>query len=253
MIQRIAKRALLLAGGFGTRLRPLTDRLPKCLVPIGGRPLLELWLDRLFLSNAEVSMDEVLVNTHYMPRSVDQFIAQSRWKSRVTIVHEPVLLGTAGTIRANADWFGEQPLLLAHADNFSVFQLAQFQDVFSHRPSQCLGTMMTFSTDTPQSCGIVHCDHRGIISQYWEKDSNAQGHLANAAVFLLDAKIHHVLAAHPNDSDFCGHTVPRLVGCLNTFHNSTYHRDIGTLHAYESAQADLRAGIVSLTEGLSHQ
>ncbi len=55
-------RALLLAAGLGTRLRPITDKIPKCLVPIQGKPLLEIWLDKLY----EAGVQEFLVNTHYL-------------------------------------------------------------------------------------------------------------------------------------------------------------------------------------------
>ena len=66
-------RALLLAAGLGTRLRPITDKIPKCLVPIQGRPLLEIWLDKL----CEVGVQEFLVNTHYLAAQVEEFISNS--------------------------------------------------------------------------------------------------------------------------------------------------------------------------------
>ncbi|MGH9203514.1 MAG: sugar phosphate nucleotidyltransferase, partial [Vicinamibacterales bacterium] len=86
-------RALLLAAGYGTRLKPLTDAVPKCLVPIRGRPLLDYWLDLLFTDGIEAA----LINTHHLADRVQAFVAASRWKSRVTLVHEDSLLGTGGT------------------------------------------------------------------------------------------------------------------------------------------------------------
>ena len=81
-------RALLLAAGLGTRLRPITMRTPKCLVPISGEPLLGLWLKKL----EEAGCEDVLINTHYLAEQVDDFI-KNRKSSAMTIqtVHEPEL------------------------------------------------------------------------------------------------------------------------------------------------------------------
>ena len=95
-------RALLLAAGLGTRLRPLTMQTPKCLVPIGGEPLLGHWLRKLELAGC----DSVLVNTHYLAEQVKAFLQS--WQSprmNVSSVHEPELLGTAGTLLANQEVF----------------------------------------------------------------------------------------------------------------------------------------------------
>ena len=77
-------RALLLAAGLGTRLRPLTNYVPKCLVPIHGRPLLDYWLEALLYHEVE----EVLINTHYMAPMVQQYLIQSTWLPRIKMVHE---------------------------------------------------------------------------------------------------------------------------------------------------------------------
>ena len=88
-------RALLLAAGLGTRLRPITDSVPKCLVPIRGRPLLGYWFDILFRGG----VDRALVNLHYHADAVRSFIPASPWRGRIETVYEEKLLGTAGTAR----------------------------------------------------------------------------------------------------------------------------------------------------------
>ena len=90
-------RALLLAAGLGTRLKPLTDYLPKCLVPIHGRPLIDFWLQLL----VENGIDEILINTHYLEPLVSKYLSGSSWLKNVTLVHEERLLGTGGTILKN--------------------------------------------------------------------------------------------------------------------------------------------------------
>jgi mannose-1-phosphate guanylyltransferase len=165
-------RALLLSAGLGTRLRPLTETLPKCLAPIRGKPLLEIWLDRL----SAAGIEEFLINTHYLNNQVEYFIAASRYKDRVTLVHEKKLLGTAGTLAANIDFFQNQDGMLIHADNYCLSDLREFQEAHNRRPKECVMTMMTFRTDTPESCGIVNLDEFNIVQQFQLKiDENHIG------------------------------------------------------------------------------
>lgn len=94
-------KAILLAAGVGSRLRPLTDHTPKCLVPVGGRPLLAIWFDAL----VRHGVTEVLLNTHHLADRVGEFVATHTPRGlRVTLFHEPVLLGSAGTVKANRDF-----------------------------------------------------------------------------------------------------------------------------------------------------
>jgi len=227
------RRGLLLAGGYGSRLKPLTDKTPKCLVPIAGRPLLYYWLQALF--DSESPLQRVLVNTHYLSEQVLDFVESSPWCNRVDFVHEERLLGTAGTIRYNWKYFGNEPFFVAHADNFSCFSLSEFKNRFASRPSECVGTMMTFESDRPKECGIVELDSRGVVVGYHEKVPNPPGVLANAAVFIFDVAIHGFLRDNPEAFDLCADAIPRLIGRLNTYHNSIYHRDIGTPDSYRLA------------------
>ena len=162
-------RALLLAAGFGTRLRPLTLTTPKCLVQIGGQPLLERWLQSLeacFCSNA-------LVNTHYLSDQVHAFLAE-RPESKMSIqsTYEPELLGTAGTLLANQSFFEGCTGLLIHADNATDFDLNELVNAHQNRPKGCILTMLTFNTDNPQSCGIVEIDGQGVVQAFYEKQKN---------------------------------------------------------------------------------
>jgi len=103
-------KALLLAAGYGTRLRPLTEHLPKCLVPIKGQPLLGIWLEHLDAAGC----GPFLVNTHYRAEQVAAFIEASPFRAQVTLTHEKHLLGTAATLLGNLDFFGGEDGLLIH-------------------------------------------------------------------------------------------------------------------------------------------
>ena len=93
-------KAILLAAGLGTRLRPITDTTPKCLVPIGSKPLLQIWLERL----SEAGIGPFLINTHYLADQVKTFVEESAFRKKITLVHENHLLGTAGTLIENLDF-----------------------------------------------------------------------------------------------------------------------------------------------------
>jgi len=97
-------KALLLAAGLGTRLRPLTNTIPKCMVPVRGRPLLDYWLDLLLSAGIE----QLLVNTHYLPDVVREFVRSSQWEARIKLAHEDhlalndVLMPSVAFISGNA-------------------------------------------------------------------------------------------------------------------------------------------------------
>lgn len=106
--------ALLLAAGLGSRLKPFTNQWPKCLMPIGGRPLLEYWLCSLYRSDVK----RVIVNSHHHQIAVTQFLQRRQFDNWVIPVAEPTLLGTAGTLRENRILLRGDTVLLAHADNW---------------------------------------------------------------------------------------------------------------------------------------
>ena len=228
-------RALLLAAGLGTRLRPLTDRVPKCLVPIRGRPLLGYWLTLLF----DGGVERTLVNTHYLPQLVQNYIAASPWRERVTLVHEETLLGTGGTVLHNRDFFGPRAFLVGHADNLTCFNLREFSARHAQRPTGVAITMMTFETDDPQSCGIVEEDAHGLVLAFHEKVANPPGTTANAAVYIFELEVVDFMATLGKEIiDLSTEVIPFFLGRIQTFHNTGYHRDIGTPESLRRANLE---------------
>lgn len=226
-------RALLLAAGLGTRLRPLTDTVPKAMVDIAGRPLLDRWLAMLFAGGIE----RVLVNTHYLGPVIRSFVRSSPWSGSVDLVDEAVLLGTGGTLLANRPWFGEGSLLVTHGDNASDLDVAAFIRAHAARPRHVLATMALFRTEHPQSCGIVLMDDNGIIREFHEKKANPPGNLANAAAFIFEPEIFtYLVAAGKSVIDLSAEIIPRLLGRIQGFEIDGYHRDIGTPESLEMAR-----------------
>lgn len=236
-------RALLLAAGFGTRLRPLTDSVPKCLVEIAGKPLLAYWLD-LLLRHA--SIERVIINTHYLPERVKEFIAGSRWRDRIDLFFEESLLGTGGTLLATRHHFPSGAVLVAHADNLSLFDLDTFLACHAKRPTGCVMTMMTFDTDSPSSCGIVELDGSGVVVGFHEKSANPPGRRANGAVYIIEQEVIDFAAGLGRPFvDISVDIIPHYIGHIATFHNDNYHRDIGTPESYQQAQQDMTHRAIS--------
>lgn len=231
-------RALLLAAGLETRLRPLTDSIPKCLVPVHGRPLLDYWLDSLF----EGGIEEVLINTHYLADAVAGHVKQSPWQDRITLVHERQLLGTGGTILANRGFFREQAFLVAHADNLTELDIGAFRACHEARPGGIVITMALFRTDAPETCGIVTLDERGIVREFHEKSAEPHGDLANGAVYIFEPGVVDFMATLGGHTvDLSTEVIPHFMGRITGFEVAGYYRDIGTLESLERAQREFPA------------
>jgi mannose-1-phosphate guanylyltransferase len=225
--------ALLLAAGLGTRLRPYTEHWPKCLMPIQGHPLLEYWLSAL----QKVKINDVLVNTHYHADIVLDFLQRESFAGWVKSVYEKDLLGTAGTLRANIDYFEDNTVLFAHADNLCCCDFSEFLDFhYNARPEGTVMTMMTFATSTPSTCGIVEINDDGVVTGFYEKVANPPGNLANAAVYLIEPVLIQWLANNKEISDFSTEVIPEFMGKIATWKNDNVLVDIGTIDSLTKAQ-----------------
>jgi len=229
-------KALLLAAGLGTRLQPITHRIQKCLVPISGKPLIEYWLDNL----SQTSITDFLINTHHHAYQMQSYIQRSKYASKVTLVHEENLLLTGGTILQNRDFINNKTFMLVHADNLCLCDFNAFIKAHTSRPKNTLITMMLFHTSNPESCGIVECDEEGIVQHFYEKVIAPPSNLANGAIYICEPEIIDFLVSlNQKEIDFSTEVIPHFLGRINTFLNKEYHRDIGTLESYATAQIDL--------------
>jgi len=229
-------KALLLCAGLGTRLRPVTNQLPKVLVPINGKPLLEYWLDNL----SQAGVQEFLINTHYLSEKIETFVANSKYKGRITLVYEKELLNTAGPIVANKSFFDkDEAFLLVHADNISFCDFKEFINTHKNRPKKCDITMMIFKTDTPSSCGIVELDNM-VVKRFYEKVQNPPSNLANGAVYICEYSIINFLETlGKKNIDFSLDVIPNYMGKISAYFNEIYHRDIGTIESYALSQVEV--------------
>jgi len=222
-------KAFLLAAGTGSRLRPITDHTPKCLLPIGGTPLLDLWLDALH--RAEV--DEVLVNLHYLPHLVLRHLQARSGPPAVRTAFEPELLGSAGTLRHHRDWVQDEEFFLAfNADNLTDFDPHVLIDF--HRGGDAEATLTVFHAEDPSRCGVVQVDHTGLVTDFTEKPSEPVGNLANAGMYAFNPSV--LLQIDDTVPHDIGHQLlPSLVGRMRALPVEGFFCDIGTPAAYQDA------------------
>lgn len=237
----MSTKAFLLAAGKGTRLRPLTDTVPKCLVPINGVPLLEIWIRQL----EAAGISEVLINTHHLSDQVETFVSRMARETTLSLatVHEATLLGSGGTVWHNRDFVADaDAFFVVYADNLTPLRLADMAAAHKqYRRRGGLLTMGLFHAANPSACGIAQLDSCGKILSFIEKPLHPTGDLANGGIYVADRSIFDHFPVPPGDGgvlDFGHHVLPRLVGNLYGYEIGCYFRDIGTPESYQAAQQE---------------
>jgi len=223
-------KAFLLAGGLGTRLRPLTDSTPKCLLPILGTPMLRIWFDLC----RQHGIDEVLINVHSHGGAVRKFIEENRDGLSVRLFEEAELLGSAGTVRANRDWVGsENCFWVLYADVLTTTNLTEMLAFHDSRGQ--IATIGVYEVPEPSRCGIVQVDERGVVRDFAEKPKAPAGNLAFSGLLLATPAIFNFIPdSRPVDLGF--HVLPQIVGRMAAYRIRDFLIDMGTLETYRAAQ-----------------
>jgi len=224
-------KAFLLAAGHGTRLRPLTDKTPKCLLPIRGVPLLQIWLETC----QRFGVDEVLINTHAQTELVQDFLLTQNNGMKVHVIEERELLGSAGTLLKNREWVeGEACFWVFYAD---VLNQADFAAMLrTHEERRPAATLGVYRVPDPARCGIVDVAKDGTVLQFVEKPSHPRGNLAFSGLLIGTPRLLDAIPCK-QQADIGFDVLPRLVGNMIAYPISDYLLDIGTMQNYEQAQA----------------
>ena len=225
--------AFLLAAGSGSRLRPITDSVPKCLVPIGGRPLIAYNLDLL----SRHGITKVVVNGHHLHQKIADYLAATQFPFEVILTYEPTLLGSAGTLHANrklAD--GAEDFFVLYADNLTNANLSQLGA--QHRRTRSLATIGLFEAPVPSACGIVTLNADRLVAHFEEKPHRPRSNLAFAGLLIASrALLDQIPDTIP--CDLARDVLPNLVGQIHGWRVEGYLRDIGTLASYQQAEREL--------------
>ena len=218
--------ALFLSAGYGKRLGALTAEFPKCLMPVYGCPVLRYWLDLAGV----LRCNQAIVNTHFKAELVEKYICDIEQPCKILIDKENVLLGTSGTILRHSNTLRQGTSLVAHADNFSIFDVNEFLNAHLRNVKDGFSiTMMAFETMNPEECGIIEHNENDVVVNFHEKTKNPPGNLANAAVFLIEPEFFDWFESQAPSFDFSADILPKLRGKLKFWKNDSVHVDIGTL------------------------
>lgn len=218
---------VLLSAGLGTRLKPITDSVPKCLVEVNGKPLIDHWIEKFEL----VDCGKLIVNTHHLSSKVIKYLENHKTHLDIDIRHEEQLLGTAGTVISLKKEIENNMVILAHGDNMTNLDLEGIVNAYRNRPRESILTMLTFRTDRPEMCGIVKTDADGIVRGFYEKVHDAPGFIANGALYVFGKECLELmdqLNAGCKLFDFSLDVIPNMIGKINTFHTTDKFIDIGT-------------------------
>jgi NDP-sugar pyrophosphorylase family protein len=235
-------RAILLAGGKGTRLRPLTLHTPKPIVPIFDRPFLRYQIDLL---RQVPEIDEIVLSLNYQPRRIEEVFGDgSNLGVHLSYVVEPNPLGTGGAIKFAAGDYKGEPLVVFNGDVFTSVDLPAV--IAQHRERKAQATIVLTPVDNPTAYGLVETDADGNIRDFLEKPSPDEitVNTINAGIYVLEPES---LARIPADTVFSierGY-FPSLVKDQATFVGYVYRGywiDIGTPEKYRQAHRDIMDG-----------
>jgi mannose-1-phosphate guanylyltransferase len=226
-------KAFLLTAGLGTRLHPITHTLPKCLVPIAGKPLIDWW----FLSMQKAGVTEVLINLHHLPDMVMEHVNSLDTNIKVEFSYEPILLGSAGTLVANKAFVAnETSFFIFYGDNLTNTSLSNLYDFHVAQPHGF--TMALFETNNPGGCGIVSLNEQFTITHFEEKPAHPVSNLANAGLYVASPAVIDIIDGTKTPADIGFDLLPLLVNKMSGYKINDYLIDIGTHKNLEKARQE---------------
>ena len=239
-------KAMVLAAGLGTRLRPLTDTRPKALVEVGGRTLLEITLSRL----RSFGIREVIINVHHFAEMiVDYLQANSGFGLQFEMSREDVLLDTGGGLK-KAGWFfadSADPFVLHNVDVLTNIDLAQM--VQSHVRNRAVATLAMIQRETSRYllfddegslCGRRHRDRTELV-----RECSGVEHLAFCGVHVISPRLLPMLTEDGPFSIVDAYLrLAATDGKIQAFRSDHYYwRDLGRIESIEQAEQDLHQNI----------
>ena len=231
-------KAIILAAGLGTRLKPITNKTPKCLVPIKNKPLLEIWFDKLI----NEGFTEILINTHYLSNEVESFVMsyQNKLSKKIDIFisYEEELLGTAGTVWNNQSFFKNKNCVIINGDiltNFNIKKLFKF-----HLEKKYILTLSYIKNSNPIDCGIMELNNISEVTKFEEKPKVPFSNKVYSGIQVINYKIFENLPFAERKKEkyinlSFGDIWPKLIGDMCAYKISENLIDIGDIKSYNKA------------------
>jgi mannose-1-phosphate guanylyltransferase len=245
-------QAVVLVGGQGTRLRPVTYDIPKSLVPLRNRPFMGYMLD--FLRGG--GLDGAVLSLGYLPDPIQAYLCSKQDLEGFSVDYavENHALGTAGGIKNAERYLDGDTLVVVNGDVLTGMDLAKAIEV--HRATGALATITLTSVEDPTAYGLVEVDHEMRVRRFIEKPAadEVTTNLVNAGVYVLEPE---VLGMIPTGREVSieREIFPELQesGRLRAHITSSYWRDIGTPRSYLAASHDVLSGAVGAHDGFEYR
>src|SRR5215210_6539354 len=245
-------KAMVLAAGLGTRLKPLTFEMPKPMVPVLDRPVMA-HIVRLL---ERQGFDELIANVHWFPEAITGYFGD-----RLEYRHEPELLGTAGGVRGARDFFGDELVVVISGDALTDLDLRAL--VERHRGTRGIATLTVKRVADTGEYGVVIHDEDGRIQGFQEKPQPAEAlsDLANCGIYMFSSEIfdhfpppdHRTPAGDENQPegfvDWAMDVFPALLDGDVPFYSheiDAYWNDIGSVSEFVQGNVDALAGAVGV-------
>ncbi len=230
-------KAMILAAGKGTRLRPLTLAIPKPMIPIGGRPVIRYIIDLLISEGVK----HIMVNLHYKAEQIASYLRRiTPYGAKIDYFIEPEPMGTAGAIKAVENFFDDTFIVIGGdiITNIKIGKIAKF-----HKQKKSLATIGLYHTKHVEQYGVVVTNSQGKILEFQEKPKKeeAKSNWINTGIYIFEPDI---LKLIPKNKfyDFGLNLFPKLTKKQIPFFGykaKGYWRDIGNLEEYQKAIQDM--------------
>ena len=235
-------KAMVMSAGVGSRLDPLTKFIPKPLVPVANRPVMDILFEKL----ASIGVKDVICNTYYLADKIIERYEHNNSGINFNYIKEETLSGTAGGVKKCQFFFDKgSSFLVMSADGLSNADLKKGIEI--HKNSGAIATIgiKRISPEEVSHFGVVVTDENGFITEFQEKPSTneAKSNFINTGIYIFDYKIFDYI---PENTfyDFAKNVFPELLKAhaINTFEVKEYWSDIGTLAQYRQSIQDLFNG-----------
>ena len=238
-------KAMVLAAGVGSRLDPLTTQLPKPLVPVGNRPVMEHIL-RL-LSSHEIN--SVISNLHYLPKQITEYFKDgSAWKLHLEFNLEEELSGDAGGVRACKSFLQDNTFIVMMGDLLTDADLSEI--IARHKEKKAIATIALKEVEDVSAFGVALLNSDSYITGFQEKPSikSALSNLASTGIYVLEPEIFKYIPAdgiYGFGRQLFPHLVAQGLKVLGAPINS-YWSDVGTIKQYKQTNFDALRGLIKL-------
>ncbi len=238
-------KAMILAAGLGTRLKPLTNTVSKPMVPMVGRPCME---HIIFLLKKH-GITDIIANIHYLPEQIKYHFQDGRdWGVNMHYSLEEDLLGTAGGLKKVQNFFGQEPVLVISGDALTDINLAEFYKF--HKARGGLATLALKKVSDPTQYGVVIKNNDHSIKAFQEKPQKEEAisNLANTGIYLFKPEIFNYIPAE-TFFDYAKDVFPKLLEnniTMMGYETKDYWCDVGNLDIYREAHYDMLMGVVKV-------